>query len=741
MSSFYGGKQGRTYNIVQRYDSVAQMLEAFSQGGAYTRANYGQYVIIDTVLNLNRKDDPENGLLYRRGFDYNDRISDYPKPNKNDKDQNDNYKYKDANGNLIEQQWQKVWTNWVVHPGAGAIYVGQIVGPEGESPDFTPVTWQVLQTLEEEGRQIKRVIPVSKTKGNNSSTVCDGEGRQLFFDQQEEQPVWYGDLIKVGTLTQRDEQDNINEIKLAFDIPQNVFEPKIVQHSPYSISKVEQNPSSTVHPFYYRWDFTIPDGKHGRDFTELKVETGEQIAIIDGTDAFGDSIQNNDFYFTYTTTDYEDGTVEEGPIPHPIQHQGIWPYRVIQDIFPILKQRTVINWEENYTDQIGDLYRTDNYYPEMYWLCIKSGKISIDNKLSEIKEVENQHSTPESWLGLEQGSDLSLWRAVRIPEVAPMHSLNVDYKAGPSSTVSGIRSVDYLTVNQDGKIYVIYSDSNIPYYLTTVKTIEYLRYQDDTEDKLNYGKVMLKYFGQEEKTLYDPKVIDQIKFKNQEDLENPDGQYFSVKIASEESQTKISDRFNYIVASTRVGDNLLFLYSDPSFRSNIPSDKKVIIPQWTDPIHTNAGQPITYENLQWYDFGALGAQYHTQGIYTYEDLKTWLSHGFRNFNEDPLYSIHGNLSDRMGWLVTVKDTDIDPNTGEDIDIYRIYAYDYNDSDQNGSYTIDTDRTPTHWYEIMSLGEQMINPNRFITLSDEEPTSLKDNGLWFVISYGHADEDL
>jgi len=26
---------------VQRYDSVADMLEAFSQGGAYTEANYG----------------------------------------------------------------------------------------------------------------------------------------------------------------------------------------------------------------------------------------------------------------------------------------------------------------------------------------------------------------------------------------------------------------------------------------------------------------------------------------------------------------------------------------------------------------------------------------------------------------------------------------------------------------------------------------------------------------------------
>ena len=54
MASFYGGKQGITYNIVARYDSVADMVSAFSQGGTYTTVNYGEYVIIDT----NSKNDP-----------------------------------------------------------------------------------------------------------------------------------------------------------------------------------------------------------------------------------------------------------------------------------------------------------------------------------------------------------------------------------------------------------------------------------------------------------------------------------------------------------------------------------------------------------------------------------------------------------------------------------------------------------------------------------------------------------
>ena len=130
MSSFYGGKQGRTYHIVQRYDSVADMVDAFSGGGAYTKANYGQYVIIDTVLNEGRSSSLENGLLYRRGFDYND--SGYgPKPIKT--------------ASMTDQEFHEQWVKWVQNPGAGAIYVGQIVGPEGRTPELSIQHWTLFQ--------------------------------------------------------------------------------------------------------------------------------------------------------------------------------------------------------------------------------------------------------------------------------------------------------------------------------------------------------------------------------------------------------------------------------------------------------------------------------------------------------------------------------------------------------------------------------------------------------------------
>ena len=68
--SFYGGKQGRSFHIVERYDSVYEMVSKFQEGTNYTDVAFDEYVLIDTILNNNQKSNPENGLLYRRGYNY-----------------------------------------------------------------------------------------------------------------------------------------------------------------------------------------------------------------------------------------------------------------------------------------------------------------------------------------------------------------------------------------------------------------------------------------------------------------------------------------------------------------------------------------------------------------------------------------------------------------------------------------------------------------------------------------------
>lgn len=60
--SFYGGKQGNSFNIEKNYTSVESMIEDFKRGSG-CKISYGGYVIV-------ANEDENISYLYRRGFDY-----------------------------------------------------------------------------------------------------------------------------------------------------------------------------------------------------------------------------------------------------------------------------------------------------------------------------------------------------------------------------------------------------------------------------------------------------------------------------------------------------------------------------------------------------------------------------------------------------------------------------------------------------------------------------------------------
>lgn len=91
--SFYGGRPGAPFVIVYKYANTIAMVDSFRRGAASTDiVNYGEYVVI------NNPGQPDNGRVYRRGMDYSEPA---------------------AYGN-------------VEHPGGGAEYIGQFIGPQGE---------------------------------------------------------------------------------------------------------------------------------------------------------------------------------------------------------------------------------------------------------------------------------------------------------------------------------------------------------------------------------------------------------------------------------------------------------------------------------------------------------------------------------------------------------------------------------------------------------------------------------
>lgn len=108
MDSFYGGKQGISFVIKAKFDSVEQMNQCF-QDADYKAVWYGEYCIIDTI----NKNDADNGRVFRRTLNTAG----------------------DTNDGCAE-------------------YIGQIVGPAGGTPnielggnDYVSETFDAFETL------------------------------------------------------------------------------------------------------------------------------------------------------------------------------------------------------------------------------------------------------------------------------------------------------------------------------------------------------------------------------------------------------------------------------------------------------------------------------------------------------------------------------------------------------------------------------------------------------------------
>ena len=112
-NSFYGGRDGQPMIIKAKFSTVEEMTIAFSNPD-YITVNFGEYALIET---LNRKS-PENGMIFRRGYDYWD---DTRKVNSwilNTDTTSPDY------GTFTKEQISAF----------GAIEIGKISGPSGDAP-------------------------------------------------------------------------------------------------------------------------------------------------------------------------------------------------------------------------------------------------------------------------------------------------------------------------------------------------------------------------------------------------------------------------------------------------------------------------------------------------------------------------------------------------------------------------------------------------------------------------------
>lgn len=257
--SFYGGKQGFSFVIVENYPSIEEMVTNFKLGANYTVVHYDEYVLINTE----NKNDPDNGKIFRRGYNY-------------------------------------------INELGGAIYIGTIVGPAGKAPMLELTTIEgVNEKHAEEGFSERR------TEGSYKITdesIVPGK----------EEDGSFNDEIKWACCSIRNPNNEDCTAYIGFQIPYLVIDFSAESVSPYynrsneTDSFINQNLSERTddktHPYFEKWHFNIPKG--------IKGDTLKNFRVIEATDdiedypAQSDDVSNRRQVLVYDYYNYD--KIEQG---------------------------------------------------------------------------------------------------------------------------------------------------------------------------------------------------------------------------------------------------------------------------------------------------------------------------------------------------------------------------------------------------------------------------------------------
>lgn len=439
MYSFYGGKSGISYDIRAHFDSVVDMCKAFAKGGAYTDVNYGEYVLIDTIINRHAKSDPQNGLLYRRGFEYTQAIDE------NMPEQKD---FKLPNGDPDVDSFRAAFSAWAIKPGAGAEYVGQIVGPQGETPHMELMPESTVRGMEDvyKGTGDMDVVP---------GAVFDEDGRTI-LEHNDKMTYTYCNL--------RDEYGNIVGCVIGFTTPYHVFSFHANSVSPYFgeqdgsdghwdfsgeelITKTDGN--TDEHPYHSIWDIKIPRGVHGRDFKSLEVDTDDRYEI---------------YYRVQDYTTQEEGVEHRIDLGHRLKYiQSIYfdPDTSVYTIYFTTGETYAVT-----ARFIHDIYIDGNQQPHVVYTDRDdtTGE-RIDEKIGEpLDYISNIHYDDDGtvWVDFRLGKSIDLKRKFQVIDRIYVNSDNK-------------MVVEYNTLNADGT----HQSDVIDYVL---KTIESAYVDPDTQE-------------------------------------------------------------------------------------------------------------------------------------------------------------------------------------------------------------------------------------------------------------------
>ena len=254
MYSFYGGRPGNSFIIITTFGSIADMVDKFKLGPNYTAVHYDEHVMINTV----NKNDPDNGKIYRRGYNFTDELG-------------------------------------------GAEFIGTIVGPGGKAPMLEMSTVAKVKAKHaSEGYEERHSNGEYAVAGGNLVPGKTATG--------------YNDKITWECCSIRNENDEDCTAYIGFIFPYTVIDYESSSVEPYKGGRYADTSSTTriddkKHPFFEKWHINVPKGVKGNAFMNLRVEAAsENIQNYEGK---ADDVNNNRAilaydYYNYDT--YQDGS-------------------------------------------------------------------------------------------------------------------------------------------------------------------------------------------------------------------------------------------------------------------------------------------------------------------------------------------------------------------------------------------------------------------------------------------------
>ena len=254
-NSFYGGRRGASFVIAKRYSTIAEMVAAFSRGGDYKTVNYDEYVLIDTE----NKNNPDNGKIYRRGYEYNNSMG-------------------------------------------GAIYEGQIVGPAGLAPHTEMHTIDEIEQIEQRENFTYR-------RGSGEYSPVGGNIIPGKYVEPGTGIIKYNDKISWAYCSVRDMNSHESTAHIGFKFPYTVIDYTTTSVSTYKNGNYADTSAATriddgSHPFYEKWNISIPKGVKGDAFKNFRVMVADNT--IQSYTGQADDIANNRQVLVYDYYHYDE---------------------------------------------------------------------------------------------------------------------------------------------------------------------------------------------------------------------------------------------------------------------------------------------------------------------------------------------------------------------------------------------------------------------------------------------------